>query len=257
MRVNRRAGSAWCTNQSICASSRRASSAWRRDGELLPLIPPTPFSYKGRRGSLGVLMAETGDGTQGLAKKSTPVSIPPVSFSHKGRRGSLGVLMAETGDGTQGLPKYPCGDVSPCGSHDFCRLSVRYHALVRHSMQGSDPRAVPAALLRPARHGRAAAPGRIGVGLHRPGERLPPISDVGIACGEIVGVAALPPNAPTTARTPSSESNRAKTGTNRSGNHSTKSAKCALVTGWIPKIIEISDKDSYRMLPKNIPHIVS
>ena len=40
---------------------------------LLPLIPPTPFSHKGRRGILGVLMAETGDGTQGLAKKSTPV----------------------------------------------------------------------------------------------------------------------------------------------------------------------------------------
>ena len=39
----------------------------------LPLIPPTPFSHKGRRGSLGVLMPETGDGTQGLTKKSTPV----------------------------------------------------------------------------------------------------------------------------------------------------------------------------------------
>jgi hypothetical protein len=39
----------------------------------LPPIPPTPFSHKGRRGSLGVLMAETGDGTQGLAKKPTPV----------------------------------------------------------------------------------------------------------------------------------------------------------------------------------------
>jgi hypothetical protein len=39
---------------------------------LLPLIPPTPFSHKGRRGLLGVLMAETKDGTQGL-KKPTPV----------------------------------------------------------------------------------------------------------------------------------------------------------------------------------------
>ena len=39
----------------------------------LPLIPPAPFSHTGRRGSLGVLMAEAGDGTQGLAKKSTPV----------------------------------------------------------------------------------------------------------------------------------------------------------------------------------------
>ena len=39
----------------------------------LPLIPPAPFSHTGRRGILGVLMAEMGDGTQGLAKKSTPV----------------------------------------------------------------------------------------------------------------------------------------------------------------------------------------
>ena len=38
----------------------------------LPLIPPTPFSHKGRRESLGVLMPETGDGTQGLAKKIYP-----------------------------------------------------------------------------------------------------------------------------------------------------------------------------------------
>jgi hypothetical protein len=71
----------------------------------LPLIPPAPFSHTGRRGSLGVLVPETGDGTQGLAKTSTPVSIPPAPFSHTGRRGSLGVLMAETGDGTQGLAK--------------------------------------------------------------------------------------------------------------------------------------------------------
>jgi len=53
----------------------------------------TPFSHKGRRGSVGVLMPETGDGTQGLPQKSTPVRTP---FSHKGRRGSVGVLMPET-----------------------------------------------------------------------------------------------------------------------------------------------------------------
>jgi hypothetical protein len=53
----------------------------------LPLIPPTPFSHKGRRGSLGVLMAETGDGTQGLAKKSTPVSIPLPPSPTRGERG--------------------------------------------------------------------------------------------------------------------------------------------------------------------------
>jgi hypothetical protein len=42
----------------------------------LPLIPPTPFSHKERRGILGVLMPETGDGTQGIAKKSTSVRSP-------------------------------------------------------------------------------------------------------------------------------------------------------------------------------------
>jgi hypothetical protein len=47
-------------------------------------------------------MAETGDGTQGLAKTSPPVSNP---LFPQGGRGSLGILMAETGDGTQGLAK--------------------------------------------------------------------------------------------------------------------------------------------------------
>ncbi len=38
-----------------------------------PLIPPAPFSHKGRRGRiLGVLMPETEDDTQGLPKKPTP-----------------------------------------------------------------------------------------------------------------------------------------------------------------------------------------
>jgi hypothetical protein len=48
---------------------------------------PCPFFHTGRRGSLGVLMPETADGTQGLAKKSTPVSIPQ---PHTGRRGEFG-----------------------------------------------------------------------------------------------------------------------------------------------------------------------
>jgi hypothetical protein len=40
-----------------------------------PLSPLPPFSHKGRRGSLGVLMPETGDGTQGLPKKPAPVRL--------------------------------------------------------------------------------------------------------------------------------------------------------------------------------------
>jgi hypothetical protein len=35
----------------------------------LPLIPPTPFSHKGRRGSWGVLKPTTSEGTRGLPKR--------------------------------------------------------------------------------------------------------------------------------------------------------------------------------------------
>ena len=69
-------------SQSLACSPRRAVlSSVEFLGEMsdvlhayapLPLIPPTPFSHKGRRESLGVLMPETGDGTQGLAKKIYP-----------------------------------------------------------------------------------------------------------------------------------------------------------------------------------------
>jgi hypothetical protein len=54
---------------------------------FLPLIPPTPFSHKGRRGSLGVLMPETGDGARGLSKK-----LRLRAFFYTGRGGSLFVL---------------------------------------------------------------------------------------------------------------------------------------------------------------------
>ncbi len=53
----------------------------------LPLFPPAPFSHKGRRGILGILMAETGDGAQGLAKKSTTVSLPLLPHGEKGEMG--------------------------------------------------------------------------------------------------------------------------------------------------------------------------
>jgi hypothetical protein len=46
---------------------------------LCPSSPQLPFSHKGRRGILGVLMPETGDSTQGLAKKSTPIAASPVA----------------------------------------------------------------------------------------------------------------------------------------------------------------------------------
>ena len=48
-------------------------SDFLHSGARLPLIPPAPFSHKGRRGSLGILMPETSEGTQGLPKTLTPV----------------------------------------------------------------------------------------------------------------------------------------------------------------------------------------
>ena len=41
----------------------------------LPLIPPTPFSHKGRRGILGILKHKTREGTQGFLKNLTPVRV--------------------------------------------------------------------------------------------------------------------------------------------------------------------------------------
>ena len=57
-------------------------------GALLPLIPPAPFSHKGRRGSLSVLMPETRDVTQRLSKKSTPVRHAPRLSQFPRKRGA-------------------------------------------------------------------------------------------------------------------------------------------------------------------------
>jgi len=57
-------------------------------GALSPLIPPAPFSHKGRRGSLGVLMPETRDGTQRLSKKSPPVRHAPCLSRFPRKRGN-------------------------------------------------------------------------------------------------------------------------------------------------------------------------
>ena len=103
----------FCFPERFCPSSPQPPSPTRGEGGILGVlmpetkdgtqglakkstpvsIPPTPFSRKGKRRILGVLMPETKDGMQGLAKTSTPVSISPAPFSYKGRRGSLGVLM--------------------------------------------------------------------------------------------------------------------------------------------------------------------
>ena len=80
-------------------------------------------------------MPERGDGTQGLAKTSTPVRSPPAPFSHTGRRGRLGVLMPETENGRQGLPQKPppvslrASDAKPACAERELRLGSRLSAL--------------------------------------------------------------------------------------------------------------------------------
>jgi len=65
-------------------------SSFSHSRAILLLIPPTPFSHNGRRGSPGVVMPETGDGTQGFPKKPASVSNPLLP---QGEGGSLGVLL--------------------------------------------------------------------------------------------------------------------------------------------------------------------
>ena len=137
-----------CSRPHHCAGQRPAHPA-RSSSErpehtehdcALPLIPPAPFSHTGRRGRLGVLKFEMGDGAQGLAENPAAGSgdalgarasgahragcprarlplIPPAPFSHTGRRGSLGVLKFEMGNGAQGLAENPAagsGDALGC-----------------------------------------------------------------------------------------------------------------------------------------------
>jgi hypothetical protein len=59
----------------------------------LPANPP-PFNPRGEKGE------------SGHPDAPSPL-IPPAPFSHEGRRGSLGILMPKTREGTQGLPKDP------------------------------------------------------------------------------------------------------------------------------------------------------
>jgi hypothetical protein len=77
-------GVAAVTGTRLCPSSPRLSRVdflgemrgLLHSRALLPLIPPTPFSHKGRRGSLVVLMHETGDETQGRACLRIPADLP-------------------------------------------------------------------------------------------------------------------------------------------------------------------------------------
>ncbi len=62
----------------------------RHSRAFVPLIPPTSFSHKGRRGSLGVLKPKM-RGNAGTSQKS-------YAASHQERRGLLGVLKPKTGN---------------------------------------------------------------------------------------------------------------------------------------------------------------
>jgi len=87
-----------------CAPEARAPRKGRVPGRdapafpcaVAPSSPPAPFSHKGRRGSLGVLLPETGDGTPGLPQKPATVS-PPIRRSPTESKGMGGVLMPHRG----------------------------------------------------------------------------------------------------------------------------------------------------------------
>ena len=82
------------------ARTAQGARSWQRCAGIpvrgCPLIPPAPFSHTGRRGSLGVLMPETKDGTPGLPQKPATVS-PPIRRSPTESKGMGGVLMPHRG----------------------------------------------------------------------------------------------------------------------------------------------------------------
>ena len=98
---------------------------------LCPSSPPAPFSHKGRRGSLGVLMAETGDGAQGLAKTSTPVSIPRPLLS-QGEKGAFIAVLTKVEHSTDNRSQY----LTPHAVTEmkFGLHSARNRRLVRHNV---------------------------------------------------------------------------------------------------------------------------
>ena len=103
---------------------------WRA-GACQNIYPPAPFSHKGRRGSLGVLMAGTGDGAQGLAKTSTP---SPTS------RGAYRIIAVLTKIGLVGQGCTGHRKQTPCApSLRVLRVSVRIrpaHAEARRRGDG-------------------------------------------------------------------------------------------------------------------------
>jgi hypothetical protein len=58
------------------ARTAQGERSWQRCAgipvRICPLIPPAPCSHTGSRGSLGVLLLETKDGTPGLANQPAP-----------------------------------------------------------------------------------------------------------------------------------------------------------------------------------------
>ena len=80
---------------------------------LWPSFPPTSFFHTRRRGSSVILMAETGDGTQGLAKKSTPVSNPLLPH---GEKGEVGRPEAHNGRRNAGASAWVRGRPRPRGA---------------------------------------------------------------------------------------------------------------------------------------------
>ena len=70
-------------------TDRPVRSVERKRLTICLRIPPLS-THKGRRGSLGVLMAGTGDGIQGLAGKIYPCEHLPCALLPQGEKGEFG-----------------------------------------------------------------------------------------------------------------------------------------------------------------------
>jgi hypothetical protein len=91
----------------------------------LPLIPPAPFSHKGRRGRLGVLMAETGDGTQGLPRAQGGLQPARTTRSAGREHGLARIRRISTED-----KKHPALKGSVPGSDARCAAFLRLVPLI-------------------------------------------------------------------------------------------------------------------------------
>ena len=127
---------------------------------LLPLIPPTPFSHKGRRGSLGVLKPKTREGIHGLPRLGARAARPQRCV-HR-----LGV-----GAARPPFTGWECG-VSPAKMRSSAGSGCVAPAVHRLGVRAARPHRCTPGLGVGAARPQRRIPG-LGVGAARPQRRIP------------------------------------------------------------------------------------